>query len=377
MGRFWPMLYFTGVQSADSGSRRSLERIGILVQVRKGKEEKSVSVARPLSAKTCIGMESLVRITQADMGRVAAMLQECTTSDVTMIRRAARQLIASGGKRLRPMLTLAAAQLAGYRGDGHIALAAALELIHTATLLHDDVVDRSEMRRASPTARSIWGGRTSVFVGDFLFGQALRTMGAVGSMDALDVMSRAVNVMVEGEVKQLCAASSLATREEDYLAVIHGKTAVLFAAACEVGPALAGLAVEERAHMSACGLNLGLAFQLIDDALDYSGNEARLGKRVGDDFRDRKMTLPIILAYERGSNEEKIFWRRTIEQGAISDQDLDMAIHYIQKRGALDDTVARAYQFANLAKDAIKALPAGEARAALLDAIDFCVNRTY
>jgi octaprenyl-diphosphate synthase len=311
------------------------------------------------------------------MNRVTALVRLHTGSDVVLVRNAASELIASGGKRLRPMLTLAAAYLAGYRGDKHVALAAAVELIHTATLLHDDVVDESDLRRGSPSARTVWGNHASVFVGDFLFGRALRVMVEAGSLDALRVLSGAVNEIVTGEVMQLAAGNSLATRDDGYMAVIRAKTAALFAAASEVGPALAGLGIEERTLLSAYGLNLGLAFQLIDDALDYSGQEAKLGKRVGDDFRNRKVTLPVILAYQRGNSEEKAFWVRTIGEGLIADRDLDAAINYVRRHGALEETVARAHRFGGLAKDALKTLPAGEARSALLEAVDFCISRAH
>ena len=235
-----------------------------------------------------------------------------------MIPEVANHLISSGGKRLRPILTLAAAGLCGYRGDGHIKLAAAVEFMHTATLLHDDVVDESDLRRGKAAARVLWGNEASVLVGDFLLGQAFKMMVEVGSLPCLDVLSTAAAVIAEGEVMQLSAAKDTATSEDAYLAVIRAKTAALFAAACEVGPILAG---SGKAEIEACrgyGANLGIAFQLIDDALDYGGSSAKLGKNVGDDFREGKITLPVVLSFRRGSTADREFWRRTLERGEIA-----------------------------------------------------------
>ena len=264
-------------------------------------------------------IDRLVDLVTADMERVNAVILSRTGSDVTMIPEVANHLINSGGKRLRPMLTLAMAQLAGYPGDGHVKLAAAVEFMHTATLLHDDVVDESEMRRGRLAARMLWGNEASVLVGDFLLGQAFKMMVEVGSMRALDILSSAAAVIAEGEVMQLGAAKNTATTEDEYLAVIRAKTAELFAAACEVGPAIAGRSKDEQAACRSFGMNLGIAFQLVDDALDYGGKSAKLGKNVGDDFRDGKITLPVVLSFRRGSDSERVFWRRTLEDGDATD----------------------------------------------------------
>jgi octaprenyl-diphosphate synthase len=214
------------------------------------------------------------------------------------------------------MLTIGMAQLAGYSGEGHVKLAAAVEFMHTATLLHDDVVDESDMRRGKLAARMLWGNEASVLVGDFLLGQAFKMMVEVGSLRALDILSSAAAVIAEGEVMQLSAAKNTATTEDEYLAVIRAKTAELFAAACEVGPAVATRSKAEQAACRSFGMNLGIAFQLVDDALDYGGAAQKLGKNVGDDFREGKITLPVVLAFRRGSDEVRKFWRRTLEQGA-------------------------------------------------------------
>ncbi len=229
-------------------------------------------------------------------------------SDVAMIPEVANHLISSGGKRLRPMLTLAAARMCGYAGSGHVKLAAGVEFMHTATLLHDDVVDDSDLRRGKLAARMVWGNSASVLVGDFLLGQAFKMMVEVGSLEALSILSDAAAVIAEGEVRQLAAAKSLATTEDEYLAIVSAKTASLFAASAEVGPVLATRPQAERAAFRSYGANLGLVFQLIDDVLDYGGNSNDLGKAIGDDFREGKITLPLVLAYRRGSDEDRDFW---------------------------------------------------------------------
>ena len=237
-------------------------------------------------------IDRLVDLVTADMERVNGVILSRTGSEVTMIPEVANHLINSGGKRLRPMLTLAMAQLVSYAGDGHVKLAAAVEFMHTATLLHDDVVDESEMRRGRLAARMLWGNEASVLVGDFLLGQAFKMMVDVGSLGALRILSDAAAIIAEGEVMQLITAKNTETTEDDYLAVIDAKTAALFAAAAEVGAVIAARPRSEAAALRSYGRNLGLAFQLVDDALDYSGEPSMLGKSVGDDFREGKITLP-------------------------------------------------------------------------------------
>jgi octaprenyl-diphosphate synthase len=278
---------------------------------------------------------------------------------------------------LRPMLTLAMAQLSGYAADGHIKLAAAVEFMHTATLLHDDVVDKSEMRRGKMAARILWGNEASVLVGDFLLGQAFKMMVEVGSLRALEILSSAAAVIAEGEVMQLAAAKNTATTEDEYVAVIRAKTAELFAAACEVGPAIATRPRAEQAACRSFGMNLGIAFQLVDDALDYGGKAAKLGKNVGDDFREGKVTLPVVLAFRRGSEAERGFWRRAIEQGEIDDGDLERAVALMVKHRALDDTIARARHYGAIANDALALFPDSPIKAALAETVDFCVARVH
>jgi len=323
------------------------------------------------------GIEALIGLLRQDMELVNQTILSRTGSDVAMIPEVAKHLIDSGGKRLRPMLTLAAAGLCGYAGDGHIKLAAAVEFMHTATLLHDDVVDESELRRGKLAARMLWGNEASVLVGDFLLGQAFKMMVEVGSLPCLDVLSTAATVIAEGEVMQLAAAKNTATSEDEYLAVIRAKTAALFAAACEVGPILAG---GDKAAVTAArgyGMNLGIAFQLIDDALDYGGTAAKLGKNVGDDFREGKITLPIVLSYRRGDGEERAFWQRTLQQGHIEDGDLARAIAMMNRHKALDDTIERARHYGAMAKDALAIFPTSPMKDALVEVVDFCIARAH
>ncbi len=262
-----------------------------------------MAVIVPFESRSPTSIDRLVDLVTADMERVNTTILSRTGSEVTMIPEVANHLITSGGKRLRPMLTLAMAKLVGYAGGGHVKLAAAVEFMHTATLLHDDVVDESEMRRGRLAARMLWGNEASVLVGDFLLGQAFKMMVEVASLRALEILSSAAAVIAEGEVMQLGAAKNTATTEDDYLAVIRAKTAELFAAACEVGPALASRPKDEQSACRSFGMNLGIAFQLVDDALDYGGKAAKLGKNVGDDFREGKITLPVVLSFRRGSRD--------------------------------------------------------------------------
>ena len=311
------------------------------------------------------------------MQRVNAAILARTGSEVTMIPEVANHLISSGGKRLRPMLTLAMAQLTGYAGDGHVKLAAAVEFMHTATLLHDDVVDESEMRRGKLAARMLWGNEASVLVGDFLLGQAFKMMVEVGSLRALEILSSAAAVIAEGEVMQLAAAKNTATTEDEYLAVIRGKTAELFAAACEVGPVLSNRPKAEIAACRSFGMNLGIAFQLVDDALDYGGKAAKLGKNVGDDFREGKITLPVVLSFRRGSRASARSGRRTLEKGKVTDADLETAIELMTEHRALEDTIKRAHHYGAMARDALALFPASPMKQALEETVEFCTARTH
>ena len=336
-----------------------------------------MAVVVPFEPHDHRSIDQLVKLVTPDKERVNACILSRTGSEVAMIPEVANHLIASGGKRLRPMLTVAMAELAGYSGDGHIKLAAAVEFMHTATLLHDDVVDESDMRRGKLAARMLWGNEASVLVGDFLLGQAFKMMVEVGSLRALEIMSSAAAVIAEGEVMQLAAAKNTATTEDEYLTVIRSKTAELFAAACEVGPVVGNRPKAEQAACRSFGMNLGIAFQLVDDALDYGGKAQKLGKNVGDDFREGKITLPVVLAFRRGSDEERRFWRRTLEASEATDADLDHAIGLMIKHRALEDTVSRARHYGAIATDALALFPASTMKQALEEAVEFCISRTH
>ena len=322
-------------------------------------------------------LKPLLDLVKEDMEAINRIILDKAVSDVEMIPELAHHLIDSGGKRLRPMLAIAAAKLSGYSGTGHIRAAAAIEFMHTATLLHDDVVDESDTRRGKKTARLLWGNQASVLVGDFLLGQAFRMLVDVGSLPVLKILSNAAAVIAEGEVMQLAAAKNTSTTEDEYLAIINAKTAALFLAAAETGAAIANRPAEEQAALRSYGKNLGLAFQLVDDALDYGGDSARLGKSVGDDFREGKITLPIILSFRRGNDSERAFWNRTIAEGDIRDGDLEHAIGLMKKHKALEATLERARSYGTIAGDALAIFRDCPQRSAMQDVIAFCVNRGH
>jgi octaprenyl-diphosphate synthase len=335
-----------------------------------------LAVVLPFENPSPPSINRLIDLLAPDMAKVNATIIARTGSEVTMIPEVANHLIESGGKRLRPMLTLAMARLAGYGGEGHVKLAAAVEFMHTATLLHDDVVDESEMRRGKLAARLVWGNEASVLVGDFLLGQAFKMMVEVGALRCLEILSNAAAIIAEGEVMQLSAAKNTATTEDDYLSVIRAKTAELFAAACEVGPALGARPKDEQSACRSFGMNLGIAFQLVDDALDYGGKAAKLGKNVGDDFREGKITLPVVLSYRRGTESERAFWRRTLEAGEATDADLEEAIGLMVRHRALEDTIQRARHYGAIAKDALALFPDSPMKAALEESVEFCIARS-
>lgn len=321
------------------------------------------------------GIQSLVDLVSGGMENVNQIILSKAGSNVDLIPEIARHLISSGGKRLRPMLTLACADMFDYQGDGHVTLAASVEFMHTATLLHDDVVDESDMRRGKLAARKLWGNQASVLVGDYLLGQAFKMMVDVGSLEALRILSEASAIIAEGEVMQLGAAKNINTTEADYLKVIEAKTAALFAAAAEVGPVVAGENADRKKAARRYGMELGLAFQLVDDALDYGGSSADLGKDVGDDFREGKITLPVVFAVQRGSDDDRAFWKRCLESDGIRDGDLEQAIELLKKYDAIADTVERARTYGANAIEALEDLPAGAHRDALAEAVAFCISR--
>jgi octaprenyl-diphosphate synthase len=322
-------------------------------------------------------LDPMIQLVAADLNHVNSVILERMQSEVALIPELAGHLIAGGGKRMRPMLTLACARLLDYPGTRQHRLAAAVEFIHTATLLHDDVVDGSGLRRGRRTANLIWGNPASVLVGDFLFSRSFELMVEDGSLKVLRILSRASAVIAEGEVDQLTAQRRIDTDEDHYLEIISAKTAALFAAACRIAAVIAERDEAVEAALDAYGRNLGVAFQLIDDAIDYSSDAATMGKGVGDDFRDGKITLPVILAFARGSEAERRFWREAMEDGRTGDEELGRATALLRSSGAIDDTLARARTYGQRAIDALGPFPAGKAKAALAEAVEFAIARAY
>ena len=322
-------------------------------------------------------LEPLMALVGDDLAKVNRAILDRLESRVPLIPQLAGHLIASGGKRLRPILTLASSRMCGYTGERHVGLAASVEFIHTATLLHDDVVDDSDLRRGSATANALWGNQASVLVGDFLFTRAFQFMVEDGSLEVLRVLANASAVIAEGEVLQLESANDLDTSEEQYMEIITAKTAALFAAACRIGALIASRPSREEKALESYGRNLGIAFQLVDDALDYSAQQATLGKTIGDDFSEGKITLPVILAFGRGNAEERSFWRRVMEEVDQRDGDLERAIGLLHAHGALQDSVDRARHYGSIARDALGLFPDSEVRRALIDVVDFCIERAH
>ena len=311
-----------------------------------------------------------------DMAAVSALIRERMASEhAPRIPEVTAHLVEAGGKRLRPMLTLAAARMCGYTGPFHVHLAATVEFIHTATLLHDDVVDESAQRRGRPTANLLWDNQSSVLVGDYLFARSFQLMTEPGSMPVMRILSNAAATIAEGEVLQLTAAQNLATDESVYLQVVRGKTAALFSAATEVGGVIADAPSDQVKALFDYGDALGIAFQIVDDLLDYQGDTGATGKNVGDDFRERKLTLPVIKAVAMADAEERAFWVRTIEKGRQEEGDLDHALALLHKHGTLTTTQRDARDWAEKAKTALAPLPAHELRDMLIDLADYVVSR--
>jgi octaprenyl-diphosphate synthase len=321
-------------------------------------------------------LDPLSRLLASELNRVNQLIIERMQSPVALIARLAGHIIASGGKRLRPMLTLGCARLCGYNGSRHIGLAAAVEFIHTATLLHDDVVDASDLRRGRDTANAVWGNKPAILVGDFLFSRSFELMVEDGSLRILEILSRASSVIAEGEVLQLMTQNDLRSTEASYLEVIQAKTAELFAAASRIGAVLAGRPHEEEEALDRYGRNLGIAFQLVDDMLDFSARQSELGKSIGDDFRDGKVTLPILIAFARGDRDERAFWHRALEDMDQRPGDLERAIALIERHGAAAETLSRARTYAAAAVDSLSNFCDCVERRALIEAAGFATERS-
>lgn len=314
---------------------------------------------------------------QDDFDKVDGLIYELIKSKVSLIPEISDHTISSGGKRMRPMLTLATANMCGYKGDAHIDLAACVEFIHTATLLHDDVVDKSDLRRGNSTANNVWGNKESILVGDFLLGKAFSLMGAGKSLEIYRILSDAAVIISEGEVMQLAATGKLIENSDNYTKIIASKTAELFAAACEVGGVLAGIEQGKAKSLRNYGMALGIAFQIIDDALDYSAKQEKLGKSVGDDFKERKVTLPVILSYTNANAEEKAFWSRTIEGGRQEARDVAIAVSYVEKSGAIEESIKVAKSYTDEARKSILFMDEGPIRDSLVGLLDFVLDREF
>lgn len=320
--------------------------------------------------------ERLAQVLSGEMEQVNTLIRDRMASEhAPRIPEVTAHLVEAGGKRLRPMLTLASAKMCGYDGPYHVHLAATVEFIHTATLLHDDVVDESAQRRGRPTANLLWDNKSSVLVGDYLFARSFQLMVETGSLRVLDILANASATIAEGEVLQLSAATDLRTDESVYLQIVRGKTAALFSAAMEVGGVIAGVDDALTQALFDYGDALGIAFQIVDDLLDYQGDTKATGKNVGDDFRERKLTLPVIKAIAQADDEERAFWKRTIEKGKQEDGDLEHALDLLSRHGALEATRDDALEWADKAKTALSAIPQSDLRDMLIDLADYVVAR--
>ncbi|MEZ7844657.1 MAG: polyprenyl synthetase family protein [Rhodospirillales bacterium] len=322
-------------------------------------------------------LDALKSYVADDLKAVNQLILRRMDSQVDLVPQLAGHIIVAGGKRLRPLLTLGAAKLCQYTGDRHISLATCVEFIHTATLLHDDVVDESHLRRGQETANALFGNQASVLVGDFLFSRSFEIMIEDGSLDVLRILSHASSIIAEGEVLQLMTTNDTQTSEDTYLEVIKAKTAQLFAAACRIGAVVSDRPRIEEEALESYGMNLGIAFQLIDDVLDYSAKQATLGKSIGDDFKEGKISLPVILAFRRGDELEREFWHRTLEKLDQNEDDFAHALHLMEKHGALKDSVERARHYGAIARDSLGIFKDGPIKVIFGDLIDFCIERAH
>jgi len=346
---------------------------GILYQ---NNRELFVKAQNNITKQSNTPLLTLKQLLKSDIEKVDELIYKLVINKIDLIPEISNHTISSGGKRLRPLLTLASAKLCGYKGSNHIDLAASVEFIHTATLLHDDVVDKSDLRRGNKTANNLWGNKESILVGDFLLGKSFDLMGAANSLDIYRILSNAAVVISEGEVLQLSASGNIEDGKEQYFTIISAKTAELFAAACEVGAVLAEKPTAEVEAIRNYGLNLGIAFQIVDDLLDYFSSENDMGKSVGDDFKEQKVTLPVIKAYKNSSDEEKAFWQRCINDGSQSEDDIKTAINYMKSHNVYETVMEKAFEYADIAKKSLEVFEDSEYKSTLIDIADFSVKRT-
>ena len=331
----------------------------------------------PAALSEASPLEKLSIALNQDMEQVDALILECMQSEVKLIPQLAKYLISAGGKRIRPLMTLAAAKLFNADMQKAYPLAAAVEFIHTATLLHDDVVDESEERRGQKAANLVFGNQASVLVGDFLFSKSFELMVRAESLEILRILSSASAVIAQGEVKQLSTANNIDTTLDAYMDVIASKTAALFAASCEIGPVLAGASAEDALALKNYGNKIGIAFQIIDDTLDYAADQKKLGKEIGDDFKEGKMTAPVIYALENATDEEREFWRRTINRKKQKDGDFDTALEMINTHGAIERSTDLAKLYAYGSKEELTRLQDSELKKNLSDLAEFTISRAF
>lgn len=322
-------------------------------------------------------LESILALVGEDLKQVNDLILKEMNQETSLIPQLAGHVIAAGGKRIRPLLTLTCSKLCNYQGSRHINLAACVEFIHTATLLHDDVVDESILRRGKPSANALWGNQASVLVGDFLFCRAFQLMVRDGDLEVLKILSQASAIIAEGEIKQLSTAQDLKLTQASYIDLIKAKTGALFEAACEIGAVIAGWPQEYQDALKTYGENIGIAFQLIDDVLDYCASQQELGKTIGDDFRDGKITLPVIYAYEGASLVEKGFWERTLGELNQTEKDLNQALAYLNKKNTLQKCIEVAEDYGRQARQALEIFEPNPYKTELLNLIDFCIARGY
>ncbi len=322
-------------------------------------------------------LEKIRPVFEGDLKKVDKLISDLTFSSIPVIPQISMHVIASGGKRLRPILTLLSSKLCNYNGKNHIMLAACVEFIHTATLLHDDVVDNSELRRGSKTANQLWGNELSILVGDFLLSRAFQLMVDVGSLDVLKILSDTSAIISEGQVMEIANQKNIEMEEETYREIIATKTAQLFAASCNIGAVIAGKDKKTAQALFDYGQHLGMAFQIVDDVLDYSAKQEQLGKTIGEDFREGKITLPVILAYRASDNEEKSFWKRSLAEGIQHRDDLKTALEIMAKYNILDRSMQEAGAYVEKGKDALSIFPDSAEKQALIEIIEFSLNRPY
>ena len=336
----------------------------------------SVHSSQKIASEGDNPLKVLRAFVQDDMEKVNALIYSQVENEISLIPDISGHTVDSGGKRLRPMLTLACAKLCGYEEEHHITLATTVEFMHTATLLHDDVVDGSELRRSRKTANNIWGNKASILVGDYLLGKAFNLMVKPQSLRILEILSHAAMVISEGEVLQLSCEGTLPDDDKNYYKIIDAKTAALFSAACEVGAVVAGADVKESDALRDYGRYLGLAFQIADDALDYAASQEALGKRIGDDFRDRKATLPLIMAYQKADAQQKAFWERTIVDDNQTEEDCQQAVAYIHQHQAIEASLAEAHKLASKAVESLAVFKDSELKSSLAAVATYSVERS-